>query len=81
MTYEGSYYLIHGCLCRGCVAPLFAMQLFQAHHAILCFFHVLKNELKANVLAWCQDNDNVTHKYRAEMRRLACYETPFLLVV
>jgi hypothetical protein len=30
---------------------------------------------------WCPDNDSVTHKYLAEMRRLACDETPFLLVV
>jgi hypothetical protein len=64
------------------VAPSFAMYFFQAHLlAILCFFHVLRNELKAIVLAWCLDNDNVTHKYLAEMRRLARDETPFLLVV
>jgi hypothetical protein len=64
------------------VAPLFAMHFFQAHPlAILCFFHVLKDELKAIVLAWCLDNDNVTDKYLAEMRRLARDETPFLSVV
>jgi hypothetical protein len=64
------------------VAPSFAMQFFQAHRFfILCFFHVLKDELKATVLAWCPDNDNVTHKYLVEMRRLARDETPFLSVV
>jgi hypothetical protein len=61
------------------VVPLFAMQFFQAHHfSILCFFHVLKDELKAIALAWCPDNDSVTHKYLAYMRRLAHDETPFL---
>jgi hypothetical protein len=50
------------------------------------FFHSLflscfKDELKAIVLAWCPDNDNVTHKYLVEMRRLARDETPFLSVV
>jgi len=29
-------------------------------------------------LVWCPDNDNVTHKYLVEMRRLAHDETPFL---
>jgi hypothetical protein len=29
MTYKGSYYLIYGCLCRGCVAPSFSMQPFS----------------------------------------------------
>jgi hypothetical protein len=63
------------------VAPSFAMQFFQAHPlAILCFFHVLKDELKATVLAWCPDNDSVTHKYLVEMKRLARDETPFLSV-
>jgi hypothetical protein len=81
MTYKGSYYLIYGCLCR-CVAPLFAMHFFQAHLlSILYFFHVLKNELKATVLAWCPDNDNVIQKYFAEMRSLARDETLFLSVV
>jgi hypothetical protein len=64
------------------VAPSFAMHFFQAHLlAILYFFHVLRNKLKATVLAWCPDNDNVIHKYLAEMRRLARDETPFLSVV
>jgi hypothetical protein len=76
MTYKGLYYLIHGCLCRGCVAPSFAMHFFQVHPlAILHFFHVLRNKLKATVLAWCTDNDNVIHKYLAKMRRLTCDET------
>jgi hypothetical protein len=60
------------------VTPSFAMHFFQAHpFSILCFFHVLKDDLKATFLAWCVDNDNVTHKYLAEMRRLARDETPF----
>jgi hypothetical protein len=64
------------------VAPSFAMHFFQAHSlAILCFFHVLKDKLKAIVLAWCPDNDSVTHKYLAEMRKLARDDTPFLSVV
>jgi hypothetical protein len=64
------------------VAPSFAMHFFQAHLlSILYFFHVLRNELKATVLVWCLDNDSVTHKYLAEMRRLARDETPFLSVV
>jgi hypothetical protein len=64
------------------VAPSFAMHFFQAHLlAILYFFHVLRNELKAIVLAWCPDNDSVIHKYLTEMRRLARDETPFLSVV
>jgi len=29
MTYKGSYCLIYGCLCRGCVAPLFSMHPFS----------------------------------------------------
>jgi hypothetical protein len=50
------------------------------------FFHSLflscfKDELKATILAWCLDNDNVIHKYLAEMRRLARDETPFLSFV
>jgi hypothetical protein len=64
------------------VTPSFAMHSFQAHLlVILYFFHVLRNELKATFLEWCPDNDNVTHKYLAKMKRLACNETPFLLVV
>jgi hypothetical protein len=55
------------------------MHFFEAHLLVIhCFFHVLRNELKATVLAWCPDNDSVTHKYLAEMRRLAHDETPFL---
>jgi hypothetical protein len=43
MTYKGLYCLIHGYLCKGCVAPLFVTQFFQAHcFAILCFFHHLR---------------------------------------
>jgi hypothetical protein len=61
------------------VAPSFAMQLFQAHPlAILCFFHVLKDDLKAIAMVWCPDKDSVTHKYLAKMRRLDLDETPFL---
>jgi hypothetical protein len=61
------------------VTPSFAMHFFQAHSlTIICFFHVLRNALKATVLAYCPDNDNVTHKYLAKMRRLARDETPFL---
>jgi hypothetical protein len=37
-----------------------------------------RDKLKATFLAWCQDNDSVTHKYLVEMRRLARDETPFL---
>jgi hypothetical protein len=82
MTYKGLYCLIHGCFCRECVAPSFSMHFFQANlRAILCFFHVLRNELKANVLVCCSDNDSVTHKYLAEMRRLARDETPFRSVM
>jgi hypothetical protein len=82
MTYKGSYCLVHGCLCAGCVTPSFAMHFLQVHFlAILCFFHVLRNELKATVLAWCLDDDSVIHKYLAEMRRLARDDTPFLSVV
>jgi hypothetical protein len=61
------------------VAPSFAMQSFQAHPlSIFHLFYVLKDEFKDTVLVWCPDNDNVTHKYLAEMRRLDCDETPFL---
>jgi hypothetical protein len=64
------------------VAPSFAMRFFQAHPLVfLCFFHVLKEELKAIVPGWCLDNDSVPHKYFAEMRRLDFDETPFLSVV
>jgi hypothetical protein len=64
------------------VAPSFAMHFFQAHPlAILCFFHVLKGELKAIILTWCPYDDSVTHKYLAKMRRLVCDETPFLSIV
>jgi hypothetical protein len=47
------------------------------------FFHSLflskfRDKLKATVLVWCPDNDNVTHNDLVEMRRLACDETPFL---
>jgi hypothetical protein len=76
MTYEVSFMSFVD------VAPSFAMHFFQADPlAILCFFHVLKDELKATVLAWCPDNDSVTDKYPAEMRRLARDETSFLSVV
>jgi hypothetical protein len=61
------------------VSPSFAMQFFQAHRfSIICFFHNLRDKLKAIFLAWCPDNDNVTHKYLVEMRRMARDETPFL---
>jgi hypothetical protein len=61
------------------VAPSFAMYFFQAHYlSILCFFNVLKDDLKAIVLSWCPDNENVTHKYLVEMKRLARDDTPFL---
>jgi hypothetical protein len=49
--------------------------------SFLYFFHVLRNKLKAIVLAWCLDNDSVIHKYLVEMRRMARDETPFLSVV
>jgi hypothetical protein len=65
-----------------CVAPLFAIQFFQAHIlAIIYLFHVLRNDLKVTFLAWCADNENITHKYIAEMRRMARDETPFLSFV
>jgi hypothetical protein len=64
------------------VEPSFAMHFFQAHpFAIICFFHVLKDKLKATILVWCLDNDNATHKYLAEMRRMDHDETPFLSIV
>jgi hypothetical protein len=82
MTYKGLYYLIHGFLCRGCVTPSFAMHFFQAHVlAIIYFFHVLSNELKAIVLAWCLYNDSVIHKYLVEMRNMARDKSPFLSIV
>jgi hypothetical protein len=82
MTYKGLWYLIHGCLCRGCVAPSFANTIFPVPsflHSL--FLSSFKDMLKAIVLAWCPYNDNSTHKYLAEMRRMAHDETPFLLVV
>jgi hypothetical protein len=82
MTYKGLYYLIHGCISRWCVAPSFAMNFLQARlQAIIFFFHVLRNELKANFLPWCQDNDIVTHKFLAQMKSMARDETPFLSVL
>jgi hypothetical protein len=64
------------------VAPSFAMHFFQEHLlTVLYLFYDLRNELKATALVWCPDNDNVTHKYLAEMKRLAHNETPFLSVV
>jgi hypothetical protein len=64
------------------VAPSFAMKFCYAHHfSILCLFHVFRDELKATVLAWCPEDDSVTHKYFVEMRRLTRDETPFLSVV
>jgi hypothetical protein len=55
------------------------MHFFQAHSlAIICFFHVLKDDLKEIVLEWRLDNDSVTHKYLVEMKMLARDETPFL---
>jgi hypothetical protein len=42
MTYKGSYCLIYGCLCRGCVAPSFSMHPFSkpiyCHHYLLLDF-------------------------------------------
>jgi hypothetical protein len=32
-------------------------------------------------MEWCPDNENVTHKYLVEMRRMDRDETPFLSVV
>jgi hypothetical protein len=64
------------------VAPSFVMHFFQAHRlSIHYLFHVLRNELKATILAWCPDNDIVIHKYLMEMRRITHDETPFLSVV
>jgi hypothetical protein len=61
------------------MTPSFVMHFFQAHLlAIIYLFHVLRKKLNAIVLDWCLDNDNVIHKYLAEMRRLARDETPFL---
>jgi hypothetical protein len=45
------------------------------------FFSYFKDELKANVMEWFPDNENVTHKYLVEMRRMDRDETPFLSVV
>jgi hypothetical protein len=64
------------------VAPSFANENFPSP----LFFHSLflpcfRDELKENVLEWCLEDDNVTHKYFAEMGRLARDETPFLSVV
>jgi hypothetical protein len=53
---------------------LFPSSLF----AILLFFHNFKERLKVTALVWCPDNDNVTHKYLVEMKRMARDETPFL---
>jgi hypothetical protein len=69
--------------------PLYTVCGIFVYNAIFpnpSFFHSLflscfKDELKAIVLAWCPDNDNATHKYLVEMRRLAHDETPFLSVV
>jgi hypothetical protein len=61
------------------VVPLFGIHFFQAHYfSILCFFHKFKDKLKATAPTWCPDNDSVTHKDLAEMRRLARDVTPFL---
>jgi hypothetical protein len=79
MKYKGSHYLIYGCLCRGCVAPSFAMHFYKP--ILFPFFLVLRNKLKATILAWCRDNDSVIQKYLVKMRRLARDETPFLSVV
>ena len=35
-------------------------------------------QLRVIALAWCPDNDSVTHRHLVEMRRLARDETPFL---
>jgi hypothetical protein len=64
------------------VAPLFAMQCFPSPsfcHSL--FLSCFMDELKAIVLPCCPKDDNVTHKYLAEMRRLARDETPFLSIV
>jgi hypothetical protein len=64
------------------VTPSFAMHVFQGRLlAILYFFPILQNELKATVLAWCLNNDSVTHKYLAEMKGWARDEIPFLSVM
>jgi hypothetical protein len=61
------------------VVPSFAMHFFQPHYfSILCLFHNFKEKLNATDLAWCPNNDSVSHKYLVEMRRLARDETPFL---
>jgi hypothetical protein len=63
---EGVWYLV--------LNAFFPSPLFS----IFLFFHNFKERLKANALAWCPDNGNVTHKHLVEMRRLAHDETPFL---
>jgi hypothetical protein len=63
------------------VAPSFAMIFFQSHLLAIIYFMFLRNTWMAIVLDWCPDNDNVIYKYLTEMIRLACDETPFLLVV
>jgi hypothetical protein len=79
MTYKGFSCLIHGCLCRECVAPSFAMQFFPSpSFCDSLFLSKFRDKLKATVLVWCLDNDSVTHKCLVEMRRLAHDETPFL---
>ena len=35
MTYKGLYYFIHGCLCRGCVAP--SQRVCENHHYTITF--------------------------------------------
>jgi hypothetical protein len=58
------------------------MHFFQAHTlSIIFLFNVLKDYLNVSALVWCPDNDNVTHKYLAKMRRMAHDDTPFLSVV
>jgi hypothetical protein len=64
MTYKGSYYLIYGCLCRGCVAPSFSMQPFSK--PIYCHFIFLscfKEQVEGHCPGLVPDNDNVIHKY------------------
>jgi hypothetical protein len=64
------------------MTPLFVMHFFQAHIlVILYFFHGLRNKLKATILDWCLDNNNVIEKYLVEMIRMTHDETPFLSVV
>jgi hypothetical protein len=64
------------------VAPSFANAIFPSPSFFHSFFlSCFKDKLKATVLAWCPDNNSVTHKYFVEMRRLPRDETPFLSVV